>query len=210
MSIFDIIGFVPKVIEAAAEGLYEGLTDSDPIDQLSAGDIIGIDRLGGVYEHYAVYIGNKRVIHYAAEDGDFGEATIHEAPFGDFLNGQSTFFVLDFSETGKRPDKKHQGYKSVFNDTEPNYLLAVNTGVSGMLVHKAVDKLKSSDSDIVHIYSPAETVERAKGLLGENKYSLIFNNCEHFAVWCKTGVHKSYQVEDILGITRAKRFPMLM
>ncbi|MBD2197896.1 MULTISPECIES: lecithin retinol acyltransferase family protein [Calothrix] len=43
-------------------------------------------------------------------------------------------------------------------------------------------------------YSSSRVVERAKKRLGENKYNLIFNNCEHFATWCKTGKHKSKQV----------------
>ena len=32
--------------------------------------------------------------------------------------------------------------------------------------------------------------------IGEQRYNLLFNNCEHFANWCKTGRHRSSQVED--------------
>jgi hypothetical protein len=39
------------------------------------------------------------------------------------------------------------------------------------------------------------TLRRAMGRLGEQRYNLIFNNCEHFAHWCKTGRHRSAQVE---------------
>lgn len=42
------------------------------------------------------------------------------------------------------------------------------------------------------------TVRRAMGRLGEQNYNLLFNNCEHFAYWCKTGRHRSNQVEDWL------------
>ena len=48
-----------------------------------------------------------------------------------------------------------------------------------------------------HIYSGHESVERAYSRLGENGYNLIFKNCEHFAMWCKTGVVYSSQVEKI-------------
>lgn len=44
--------------------------------------------------------------------------------------------------------------------------------------------------------SPDVTLERAKGRLAETKYHLVFNNCEHFATWCKTGKHRSEQVKD--------------
>lgn len=47
-------------------------------------------------------------------------------------------------------------------------------------------------------YTPEETVARAKSKLGENQYSLPFNNCEHFAIWCKTGIHKSTQVDKVV------------
>ncbi len=47
--------------------------------------------------------------------------------------------------------------------------------------------------------SPAGvTLRRAMGRLGEQRYNLLFNNCEHFAHWCKTGRHRSTQVEDWL------------
>ena len=42
------------------------------------------------------------------------------------------------------------------------------------------------------------TLRRAMGRLGEQDYNLLFNNCEHFAHWCKTGRHRSTQVEDWL------------
>ena len=46
--------------------------------------------------------------------------------------------------------------------------------------------------------APGITVRRAMGRLGEQNYNLLFNNCEHFAHWCKTGRHRSSQVEDWL------------
>ena len=43
-----------------------------------------------------------------------------------------------------------------------------------------------------------QTLRRAMGRLGEQNYNLLFNNCEHFAHWCKTGRHRSTQVEEAL------------
>ena len=42
------------------------------------------------------------------------------------------------------------------------------------------------------------TLRRAQSRLGEQNYNLLFNNCEHFAHWCKTGRHRSRQVEQAL------------
>lgn len=46
------------------------------------------------------------------------------------------------------------------------------------------------------------TLRRAMGRLGEQNYNLLFNNCEHFAHWCKTGRHRSRQVEQALETSR--------
>lgn len=37
-------------------------------------------------------------------------------------------------------------------------------------------------------------IERAESRLGEKRYSLMTNNCEHFATWCKTGTNESQQL----------------
>ncbi len=52
---------------------------------------------------------------------------------------------------------------------------------------------------VEHPRSPidsAEVVGRAKARLGENSYSLLDNNCEHFANWCCTGLSDSNQVRN--------------
>lgn len=36
-------------------------------------------------------------------------------------------------------------------------------------------------------YSGAEIVRRAASRLGECDYNVVFNNCEHFARWCRNG-----------------------
>ena len=46
--------------------------------------------------------------------------------------------------------------------------------------------------------APRVTLRRAMSRLGEQNYNLLFNNCEHFAHWCKTGRHRSEQVENWL------------
>ena len=57
--------------------------------------------------------------------------------------------------------------------------------------------------------SPAGvTLRRAMGRLGEQNYNLLFNNCEHFATWCKTGRHRSVQVDSV--IDRARQWSRLM
>jgi len=48
-----------------------------------------------------------------------------------------------------------------------------------------------------------ESIRRAYSRLGENTYNLVLNNCEHFAVWCKIGEHRSLQVDFVKEIAVA-------
>jgi hypothetical protein len=62
--------------------------------------------------------------------------------------------------------------------------------------------------------SVASVIARARSRLGENRYCLATNNCEHFATWCITGARESRQVDErvgtaILGVATAFFFPVL-
>ena len=46
-------------------------------------------------------------------------------------------------------------------------------------------------------YSRKEVIARAFYKFGESRYLLPFNNCEHFATWCHTGKHISFQSERV-------------
>lgn len=146
-------------------------------DFLRAGDVIGVSR--GAYEHYAIYAGNGRVIHYAGESADFkGRISIHEAPFEEFLKNSTDYFVVSFE--GRCPVKIH----------------ALTKFISGGYFDRCNIKWKGK-------YSPEETLRRANSRIGECKYSIISNNCEHFAMWCKTGSSESTQVKRIAGYVLA-------
>lgn len=48
-------------------------------------------------------------------------------------------------------------------------------------------------------YSGADVVARARSRLGEDRYRIASNNCEHFCEWCLRGTARSAQVERVLG-----------
>lgn len=148
------------------------------------GDIIGVHRIGGVYDHYGVYESDDCVYEYAAENGDFGDPKIHITTLKKFIADSGNYFVLEFPETHGKPEKVSMPIANI-NCVMPR--------IDSLNILEKIVKMAS-----YHLYSPAETIERAKSRLGENKYSLITNNCEHFAIWCKTGISESHQVEEIL------------
>jgi hypothetical protein len=51
-----------------------------------------------------------------------------------------------------------------------------------------------------------EVVGRARSRLGENRYRVLPNNCEHFCEWCMREQSRSYQVEELFGaVARARQ-----
>jgi hypothetical protein len=52
----------------------------------------------------------------------------------------------------------------------------------------------------IGVLEKSAVVEAALKRVGQRGYNLLVWNCEHFAFWCKTGVHRSYQVR--FGILR--------
>ncbi len=69
------------------------------------------------------------------------------------------------------------------------------------------------------LYSLQEIVRRARSRLGENKYHVLRNNCEHFCNWCVSGRSRSIQVERpetitlraLVGAVKcAKRVPLML
>ena len=131
------------------------------------GDIIGVDR--GIYQHYGVYAGDNRVIHYTAETSDLDpeNAEVQETSLERFLRDETDFFILEGHEITGDIGAPHE-----------------------------------DDANAPRLFSPEETVERARARMGERNYNLIANNCEHFVVWCKTGVSDSRQVRTWVALCR--------
>jgi hypothetical protein len=158
--------------------------------KLKPGDVIAVER--GFYKHFGVYTGMEKVIHYAPLNDNALEGIIHETTLIRFLK-DGECLVYEFPETYQPKRRK----KIV-----PDIGIAVNV-FKPPFPQKGILEMARDVMDFVndinyYRYSEEETVARAISRLGENKYSLAFNNCEHFAVWCKTGISESTQVERVL------------
>ena len=51
-------------------------------------------------------------------------------------------------------------------------------------------------------FEAAEIVRRARSRLGEKRYRLLTNNCEHFVEWCLHDLPRSFQAETALAYPR--------
>ena len=138
---------------------------------LLAGDVIKVQRTG--YWHVGVYIGNDEVIHFSSlhSDTSSSDNKIIKTSLLQFLRNQKRYEKVKFPLPDAPPaSSKEDPLEYFFKD---------------YLFHNPDYKL----------YPAHQVVERAKSRLGEGNYDLISNNCEHFAIWCKTGISHSKQIE---------------
>ena len=148
------------------------------------GDVISVNH--GIYNHFGIFVDKNRVIHYSGKDQDFflRKMIIAETDMKTFLGNSDKYYVYIFSEDKSSSVERIRAEglnRDLLDDAQALYLL-----------YQIKNKVKFK------IYSPEETVERAKSRIGERKFVLPANNCEHFALWCKTGVRQSYQVNLVL------------
>lgn len=155
-------------------------------EQAKVGDVIYVER--GLYRHFAVYSGRGKVIHYAPPPGvdswNREAAYIHEAPLAEFLGTALTYGICQFTADGRR-------VHSLADD-----LWEVVTDWMG-------EGCGDEPEPAYHLYTPQATVARARRRIGEREYDGLENNCEHFALWCKTGVASSWQVEHVVNVLSA-------
>ncbi len=74
----------------------------------------------------------------------------------------------------------------------------IGENLRGVITRTSMAEFSSGRRIFVKQYENVEfsdiVILRAESRLNENNYNLFFNNCEHFATWCKTGKHESEQV----------------
>ena len=148
------------------------------------GDVISVNH--GIYNHFGIFVDKNHVIHYTGKDEDFllRKMIINETDIQNFLGNSDKYYVYKFSKEKSKSVERIRASgldRNLTDDAKALYLL-----------YQIKNNVKFK------IYSPEETVKRARSKIGERKFFLPGNNCEHFAIWCKTGVRQSYQVNLVL------------
>ncbi len=154
------------------------------IDDVASGEVVKVDR--GIYDHYGIFLrvlgrdGEElHVIHYTGRNGhnDFN-GIVRETALGVFLDGAEEFMVCRYVGGECRQ-------RFLVRD-----ILQTRAGISWFT---GMDELADRPGR-----DGVRAVERGRSRLGAEGYSLPVNNCEHFAVWCRTGESESSQVGDVL------------
>lgn len=63
------------------------------------------------------------------------------------------------------------------------------------LTEFSLGRLVTHQKQTIAIFPSEEIVARAYSRMGERRYKLLTNNCEHFTRWCLTGISRSFQIE---------------
>ncbi len=198
-------------------------------DDVENGDVIRVSRQGGLYDHYGIYVKeNNHVIHYTGANGpeDFNGVVL-ETDFGRFLNGAAYFVVCRFPEhissldelssyehPLKTAGKMFNGemmiepVKNIKNTAGALCKIFGETSTSARVLKAERDSESEKRIRGYHLYSGEETVARARAMIGENIYDIACNNCEHFAIYCKTGLRESSQVNCIINSIESLGIPL--
>jgi len=142
--------------------------------EVTCGDVVCVE--DDFLKKYGTWTGKSFILY--GEDKK-GKNVVHEESFCDFLQGAEHFAICEFPEKYGRPTEWQQSYhiSSVVMPQEKLWCILEQC-------HKARKYRR---------YSPHETVCRTKSKLGESGYL----TSEHFAMWCKTGISESHELESI-------------
>lgn len=166
------------------------------INHAVMGDVICVHRMAGGYDHYGVYKDDQCVYEYNLNKSA-RRIDIHKVSLDEFVGKDKSYSILVFPECEGDPTKiKISGSKRNFIG---GYSFVANEHSNESLIDVLlyISRLKNQNAEY-HLYSPEETIKRAESKLGEREYNLFFNNCEYYAIWCKTGLWESHQIEGLV------------
>jgi len=147
-----------------------------PRQQVQYGDAAYVADDGA--RRFGIWTGDA-FVQYAHDPS--GVRRVHEVHLHGFLRGASRLYVCRFPRKYGRPDEIQIPLCGIVMPTD-RYLL-----------HLLERKYKQA---VYHLYSPEQTVRRAKSCLGKDNFS----SSEDFALWCKTGITECGNLHTLLQI----------
>lgn len=170
------------------------------VDSIQRGMVLRVSRR--FYDHYGVYVGNDKIVHFTSPNSYKSDGnSIMRTSMRLFIRDADRFDVMGFGE-------KEQGLLGRVITFLTNSDLAIlvpalllSSGASSLFAKSLYNWFATND---YHIYSREECASRAERCLGFAEYKLLLDNCEHFALWCKVGIHTSTQVNKLIELNIEK------
>jgi hypothetical protein len=120
-------------------------------------------------------------------------AETREPKPGDVIWADRSFNGMPYNHCGVY---EGGGYVIHFAAPEGSEISQKNAVVHRTSLDAFADECPVKVVDFPEGYSAGETLRRARSRIGERGYDFLTNNCDHFATECKTGEHRSLQVDD--------------
>lgn len=170
------------------------------MDSIQRGMILRVSR--GLYDHYGVYVGNDQIVHFTSPSSDKSAGnSIMRTNMRLFIRDADQFDVMGFGE--KKQNWLGAGIvfltKAGLSIVVPSLLLM--SVAYGFFTKDLYNWFATND---YHLYSREECASRAERCLGFAEYNMMLDNCEHFALWCKVGIHTSTQVNKLIDLNIEK------
>uniref|UniRef100_A0A7C9CTM0 LRAT domain-containing protein n=1 Tax=Opuntia streptacantha TaxID=393608 RepID=A0A7C9CTM0_OPUST len=151
---------------------------------LKPGDHIYSWRAAYIYAHHGIYVGDSKVIHFTRHGQEVGTGT-----------------VLDILLVSSGPTRSHVPCPTCMPSRDGHGVVSscLDCFLAGGILYRFeydvsptlfVAKLRGGTCSLAASDPPETVVHRAKYLLesGFGCYNLFKNNCEDFAMYCKTGL----------------------
>ncbi|CAA6653815.1 unnamed protein product [Spirodela intermedia] len=151
-------------------------------EQLKPGDHIYSWRRGYIYAHHGIYVGDGNVVHFTRGGEEIGTGTVFDR-------------LLSSSQCGDQG-----AVNGVIESCLDCFLSGNDLYIFCYSVSPAffISKVRGGTCTFASSDPAADVIHRARYLLrhGFGAYDLFKNNCEDFAIYCKTGllVTTSYSV----------------
>ena len=147
---------------------------------MARGDHIYVDRFGGVYSHHGIDCGDGTVIHYTSPN--WSERRRIERTSLEQFARDDEIQVRDYAS-----------FEKILQQADP---MEKAVAEAQRRWARLLDRLRGIAIDELDFSADAVLI-RAKSRLGESRFDLVYNNCEHFAAWCKTGLSNSRQIDAV-------------
>ena len=163
---------------------------------MSKGDHITVSRWLGFYYHHGIDIGDGTIVHFTGEPKRKRDAAVVRTTREKFVR-HGRLEVVDYSwvETAARAN----------DDTR---LRPIEEALQAESSLGSAPKLVTVRDLINRINDPDLTIKAALQHVGHTRYDLFSNNCEHFAVYCKTGIKHSDQIARMTYMMRLHSIAM--
>ena len=141
---------------------------------MARGDHIMVPRLGGLFTHHGIDCGDGTVIHFTGETWSTPRS-VQRTSMAQFSRGTAV---------------ERRDYEKFFEELGSPEHLPRRVQIR---VENEWSRLVGREVTVGR-FEPGAVVARAESQLGRRDFDTMFNNCEHFATWCKTGIRDSQQV----------------